>query len=236
MDALKAAGNDADSQAMQRALVFVSRCQNLENEHTDTPNAAKVNDGGFYYSVTAGGQSASGSTRDGGLRSYGSMTYTGFKSLLYAGVDRKDPRIKAAFAWIQRYWRLDSNPNMPAAQSRAGIFYYYHTFAKALNAWGEPVITDRKGAKLKLVSALGEMGRLLTVTGNPRGAHDLLERALAVAEETGNRLAVLNTRSGLALTCLQVEDHEQFVEHMTKQYAEMLRQHLADESLEPGEG
>ena len=34
---------------MQRALVFVSRCQNLETEHNTTPFAAKNPDGGFYY-------------------------------------------------------------------------------------------------------------------------------------------------------------------------------------------
>jgi len=30
-----------------------------------------------------------------------------------------------------------------------------------------------------------------------------------------------------------VDEHEKFVAHMVKQYQEMLRQHLADESLEP---
>lgn len=37
----------------------------------------------------------------------------------------------------------------------------------------------------------------------------------------------------VAKTVVRVDDHEKFVEHMTKQYAEMLRQHLADTSLEP---
>ena len=32
----------------------------------------------------------------------------------------------------------------------------------------------------------------------------------------------------VAKTVMQVDDHEKFVDHMTKQYAEMLRQHLAD--------
>lgn len=36
----------------------------------------------------------------------------------------------------------------------------------------------------------------------------------------------------VAKAVLQVEDHEKYVEHMTTQYAEMLRQHLADDSLE----
>lgn len=38
----------------------------------------------------------------------------------------------------------------------------------------------------------------------------------------------------VAKTVMNVEDHEQFVAHMTKQYTEMLRQHLADASLERG--
>ena len=87
---------------MQKALVFVSRCQNLESEHNTTPFAAKVNDGGFYYTIAAGGQSQAGNTPDGGLRSYGSMTYAGLKSMIYAGVSQDDPRVKAAYEWIQR--------------------------------------------------------------------------------------------------------------------------------------
>ena len=30
------------------------------------------------------------------------------------------------------------------AQSTQGLFYYYHVFAKALNAWGQPIIVDAK--------------------------------------------------------------------------------------------
>ena len=37
VDALKATGNGADSDAIQRGLVFVSRCQNLEGPHNATP-------------------------------------------------------------------------------------------------------------------------------------------------------------------------------------------------------
>ena len=41
IDALKAAGNGPDDEAMKRALVFVSRCQNLETENNTTPFAAE---------------------------------------------------------------------------------------------------------------------------------------------------------------------------------------------------
>jgi len=37
----------------------------------------------------------------------------------------------------------------------------------------------------------------------------------------------------VAKSVSKVEEHEKFVAHMVGQYQEMLRQHLADESLEP---
>ena len=39
----------------------------------------------------------------------------------------------------------------------------------------------------------------------------------------------------VAKTVLNVDQHEDFVSHMAEQYREMLRQHLADDSLEPPE-
>jgi hypothetical protein len=37
----------------------------------------------------------------------------------------------------------------------------------------------------------------------------------------------------VAKSVTNVEEHEKFVTHMVGQYQEMLRQHLADETLEP---
>ncbi len=141
VDALKAAGNDENSEAMQRALIFVSRCQNLETEHNTTPFAAKNPDGGFYYTAAAGGSSQAGETETGGLRSYASMTYAGLKSMIYAGVGPDDPRVKAAVDWLKKNYDLDSNPGMGSA----GLYYYYNTFAKALDAMGEEKFVDDKG-------------------------------------------------------------------------------------------
>ena len=70
--------------------------------------ATKAPDGGFVYVIPGGGRGG----RGGGpqeVRSYGSMTYTGFKSLLYPGVDHRDPRVQAAFGWIRKYWQLDGS-------------------------------------------------------------------------------------------------------------------------------
>lgn len=141
IDALKAAGTGPDDPAMQRALIFVSRCQNFESEANTTEFAAKNPDGGFYYTVAAGGASMAGETPDGGLRSYGSMTYAGLKSMIFAGVSADDPRVKAAIDWASKHYTLDENPGM----GDAGLYYYYHTFAKALAAMDSPTVTDAQG-------------------------------------------------------------------------------------------
>ena len=46
IDALKAAGRGPEDEALQKALVFVSRCQNLETEFNTTEFSAKNPDGG----------------------------------------------------------------------------------------------------------------------------------------------------------------------------------------------
>ena len=49
IEALRDTGLSADDPALQRALIFVSRCQNFKSEFNDQPWAGKVNDGGFVY-------------------------------------------------------------------------------------------------------------------------------------------------------------------------------------------
>ncbi len=141
LDALKSAGEDENDEAFKRALVFVSRCQNLESADNTTEFPAKNPDGGFYYTPAAGGRSMAGNTDNGGLRSYGSMTYAGLKSMIYCGVTPDDPRVKAAVAWAKKYYTLDENPGM----ADAGLYYYYHMFAKALAAMQQPTLVDDNG-------------------------------------------------------------------------------------------
>ena len=110
IEALRDTGLPADDPALQKALVFVSRCQNLKSEFNDQPWAGKVNDGGFVYTAANGGSSMAGKDADGGLRSYASMTYAGLKSMIYAGLTRDDPRVKAALDYITQHYTLDENP------------------------------------------------------------------------------------------------------------------------------
>jgi squalene-hopene/tetraprenyl-beta-curcumene cyclase len=141
VDTLRSLGNGPDDEAIQKALIFISRCQNLESPHNDSPHAAKINDGGFYYTVAGGGETKAEPTADGGLRSYGSMTYAGLKSMIYAGVDKDDPRVQAAIKFLQKNYDVDNNPGM----GQQGLFYYYHTMAKALAAIGGDTFKDAAG-------------------------------------------------------------------------------------------
>lgn len=141
LDALQAAGVSQDDPAMQKALVFLSRCQNLPSEHNMTPFADKVSDGGFYYTPAAGGSSQAGSDENGGLRSYASMTYAGLKSMIYAGLTKDDPRVTAAFNWLQNNYSLTQNPGM----GQQGLYYYYHTMSRTLSTMGLEQFTTADG-------------------------------------------------------------------------------------------
>lgn len=141
LEALQATGAKSDDPAVQKALVFLSRCQNLETEFNTTPFAVKVNDGGFYYTPAAGGASQAGNTPEGGLRSYGSMTYAGLKSMVYAGLKPDDPRVKAATEWIRKFYSVSENPGM----GDQGVYYYHQMFAKALSTLEIRLFEDAGG-------------------------------------------------------------------------------------------
>ena len=151
LEALHDAGVRKDDPAMQAALRFVSRMQNL-SETNDQKWAG--NDGGAVYTPANNGESFAGEYEgeDGRrmLRSYGSMTYAMLKSYVYAGLSKDDPRVMAAWDWISKNWTVDENPGMRFSSpdhADYGLFYYYMTLARALNVYDQPVIVDLKGNK-----------------------------------------------------------------------------------------
>jgi squalene-hopene/tetraprenyl-beta-curcumene cyclase len=150
LDALHDSELKADDPAYKAAIAFASRLQN-RSESNDQKWAG--NDGGFVYTDAQDGQSAAGEEVINGVRvvrSYGSMTYAGLKSMIYAGLSKDDPRVKAAWAWIGKNYTWDENPGIkmgPNKTSLSGLYYYYHTASRALRAYDEPMITDAQGVK-----------------------------------------------------------------------------------------
>ncbi|MFO0964016.1 MAG: hypothetical protein U0793_00320 [Gemmataceae bacterium] len=135
--------------AYKKALVFVSRCQNLKTEANDKPWAGKINDGSFIYTAASGGVTkvVDAPLDDGSLPGYASMTYAGIKSMIYCGLTKKDDRVKKAFEWIQKHYSVDKNAGMPEKRAHWGLYYYYHTMAKSLDTLGVDYVVDDKGVK-----------------------------------------------------------------------------------------
>ena len=143
IQALKASDTERKEPQLhwEKALAFLARCQNLPAVNTNASQSAD-DAGGFYYAPTdTRGPAVTNATGRVSFRSYGSMTYAGFKSLLYAKLGKGDPRTQAALGWIRTHWTFKENPGM----GEQGHFYYLHAMAKALDAFGEATITDEKG-------------------------------------------------------------------------------------------
>jgi squalene-hopene/tetraprenyl-beta-curcumene cyclase len=114
------------------AVQFLSRCQNLESTN-DQPNASndEKNKGGFFYgpneTKAESEKLANGKTP---LRSYGSMSYAGLLSLIYAKLTPDDERVVAVKEWLGKNYTVQENPGMGAQ----GVYYYYSAMSKALSA------------------------------------------------------------------------------------------------------
>lgn len=181
-------GNYADEPNLDwdAALTFLSRSQNL-TETNDQPWASDdpKNKGGFIYTP---GSSKAGEdvTADGkvALRSYGSISYAGLLSLIYAKLSPDDPRVAAVKEWLGKNYTVEENPNMGAE----GLYYYYQAMAKALNAAGIDKLELADGTKAdwrrdlagKLLSAQRENGSWANDNGRWMESNPILVTAYTV--------------------------------------------------------
>lgn len=136
------------------AVTFLSRCQNLEktNDQKWASDDSK-NKGGFIY---APGESKAGEDKlpDGrtALRSYGSISYAGLLSFIYAKLSPSDPRVVAVKEWLGKNYTLSENPGM----SGQGLYYYYQTMSKALAAANINLLKLEDGTEADWRKDLGE--------------------------------------------------------------------------------
>ena len=128
------------------AIDFVQRCQNLSSVN----NAKWVSDdpkdkGGFVYTpnetAAAVHKLPNGRTT---YSSYGSMTYAGMLSYIYAGVKHDDPRVQGVAEWIRNNYTTEENPGV----GHEALYYYYHTFAKTLATYGQDKIKLANGKEV----------------------------------------------------------------------------------------
>jgi squalene-hopene/tetraprenyl-beta-curcumene cyclase len=169
LEALKETGLSPDDPVWQRAAIFLQRCQNRSESNDLAPAGVTIqNDGGVMYDPaldTTKSEPVKLPDGTAAIPSYASMTYAGLMSFLHANVGKDDPRVKAAFGWIRANYTLDENRGLGSRSNpqagKQGLFYYFHTFAKGLAAWGEAEIADAQGAKHRwadeLAARLAEM-------------------------------------------------------------------------------
>ena len=147
------------------AIKFVERCQNLpaSNDQKWASDDAK-NKGGFIYEpgLTKSTEEQLPNGR-AAMGSYGSISYAGMLSFIYAGLTPDDPRIQAALKWLGDNYTLAENPGM----DQEGLYYYYHTMAKALTVAGLKEIKTKDG---KTVDWRNELARHLLNVQKPEGS------------------------------------------------------------------
>jgi squalene-hopene/tetraprenyl-beta-curcumene cyclase len=163
LEALAKTGVNPSDPVFKRAKLYLSRLQN----YRDGSDLSGF-DGGFSYGISEAGSGKSPAWKDeeGNLHhaSYGSMTYAGLKSMIYARMERRHPQVQAAFNWIRQHYTLEENPGLAPlaepAKAQQGLYYYNHTFAKALNLLGIDKIRCSDGKEVSwredLIEALAK--------------------------------------------------------------------------------
>ncbi|MDA3923912.1 MAG: terpene cyclase/mutase family protein [Kiritimatiellae bacterium] len=133
-DSRPAAQKKADIK-WDEALAFVEQLQNPKD-------AGKDQEGGFFYHPTdpkAG--TVTNATGKVFLRSYGSMTYAGLLSMVYAQVPPNDPRVISALDWAGKHWTLEENPGM----GMQGLYFFYNVISRAMAASGREILPGKNG-------------------------------------------------------------------------------------------
>ena len=168
------------------AATFISRCQNLKetNDQEWASNDPK-NKGGFAYSPFES-KAGDEETTEGrtALRSYGSMSYAGLLSFIYAKLSAEDPRVVAVKDWLGKNFTVEENPGMGAQ----GLYYYYQTMAKALTAANVDQLQLDSGKKAdwrselanKLLSAQREDGSWVNSNGRWMESNSILVTSYTV--------------------------------------------------------
>jgi len=135
-------------------LKFVEKLQSNDPEDAE-------HYGGFGYEQEGSRGGTHVSKKDGTvrLRGYGSMTYAGLESMIYAQVDRSDPRVRSALDWATRHWSVEENPGM----GKKGLFYYFNIMSKALSLYGVDELRRPEGEaipwKAQIIRKLAEIQR-----------------------------------------------------------------------------
>lgn len=165
-------GLPKDDEYWKLVVEYVRRCQNSSEVNKDAAFVAKLkerglsvgDDGGLFYAANPDPSvHKAGTTKvvdKEVIVSYGSMTYHGIKTYLYAGLAKDSPEVKAAMDWVRKNWSVEVHPGFPFDAARRnqlrGLFYYYNTMGRAMEAYGENPFKTVDGKEHNWAAELGE--------------------------------------------------------------------------------
>ncbi|HEV3083300.1 MAG TPA: prenyltransferase/squalene oxidase repeat-containing protein [Gemmataceae bacterium] len=126
LSALRAAGISSEDPVIQKAKIFVERCQNFGEEQP-------FDDGGFFFIYDDGVRNKAGIAGRGRQDreryvSYGSATADGLRALLFCGLPATDARVAAAQHWLETHFSATIHPGQYRSErepNRAALYYYY---------------------------------------------------------------------------------------------------------------
>ncbi len=72
------------------------------------------------------------------------MSYAGLLSMLYADLEKDDPRVAAVTDWLNSNFTVKENPGL----GQQGLYYYFNVMAKALTAANIDTLTTEDGKKI----------------------------------------------------------------------------------------
>jgi squalene-hopene/tetraprenyl-beta-curcumene cyclase len=160
-EGLHASGLPQDDEYWKLVVKFVRKCQNNSEINNDPEFVAQLkakglvvgDDGSLYYAPDPG-QLKTGTKKVADKESiagYGSMTYDGIKTYLYAGLKKDSPEVKSAIDWVRKNYSVEVHPGFPfdAAQRQhlRGLYHYYLVMSRALEAVGENPFETFDGKK-----------------------------------------------------------------------------------------
>jgi len=115
-------------------IAFLDRCQNTPANKAAWVKSDAKHSGGFAYDPFNAHT----------VSAYGSMTYAGLLSYIYANVSKDDPRVTAVYDWLSHNYTVEENPGM----GTDGLYYYYHVMSKGLSAHGAETLALADGRQV----------------------------------------------------------------------------------------
>ena len=159
IDALHACGVEEGDPLWEKALTFLKRSQNAGEVQEEGFEAIEKGSGKKIKMAEKGSQDYGGAiyseetsmaegmqeNEDGTvtLFSYGSMTYNLLRSYIFAGLKKDSVPVQLAWGWIQRNYTVERVPGFrAAAQYEMGLYYYYLSMARTLDAFGVDAVEE----------------------------------------------------------------------------------------------